>query len=181
MRPNWKEKLEHWKSTPYQDFCESNFNKIETYLQKNYKISYNSICDIGCGIASTPIHFQKRYGSHLYLLEGQGKEFYIPLKIIEQEFIAQNIGQYTLLDISEPDWRKGLKDVKVDLILSQLAVGYHYSVEHWLEEIKNMCHENTKIFLNYNFNFKKDLLKGVEIIQEVHNNGKYALVEVRVI
>lgn len=181
MRANWKEKLEKWNAKPYQDFCESNFNILETYLQKNYKISYNSICDIGCGIASTPIHFQKRYGSHLYLLEGQGAHHYIPLKVVEQQFIAQNIGAYTLLDISEPDWRKGLKDVKVDIILSQLAVGYHYSVQEWLEDIKGLSHSNTKIFLNCNLTAKKDLLKGTEIIQEVYNNGKYAIVEVRVI
>lgn len=180
MRANWKEKLALWNDEPYQDFCESNFNKIETYLQENYKISYNSICDIGCGIASMPIHFQKRYGSHLYLLEGQGSAFYIPMKIIEEELIAQNIGAYTLLDISEQDWRKGLRDITVDLIFSQLAVGYHYAVEGWLEDIKGLCHENTKIFLNYDLNANKNLLKGTEIVQEVFNNGKYALVEVRV-
>ena len=181
MRANWKEKLAHWKSVPYQDFCESNFNKIETYLRKNYKISYNSICDIGCGIASMPIHFQKRYGSHLYLLEGQGAKFYIPMKIIEEELILQNIGAYTLLDISEQDWRKGLKGVKVDLIFSQLAVGYHYAIEHWLEDIKGLSQNNTKIFLNYGLNANKNLLKGAEIVQELFNNGKYALVEVNVI
>jgi hypothetical protein len=174
---SWNNKLKIWLSPKYRERSLDIFNKIDEYLRTT-DATFNNIMDIGCGIAQIPQHFQNKYGSKLFLLEGSYEDnynFYGTLKDIDFRLDKQGLTNYELIDISN------LKPVnqKMNLILSFLAVGHHFYVKDWIQWIQEHSDDNTKIILD----LKKDTSwrwKSIEIVEVIEESKIMCLAEVKI-
>ena len=174
---SWNNRLKIWLSPKYRERSLDIFNKIDEYLRPT-DATFNNIMDIGCGIAQIPQHFQNKYGSKLFLLEGSYKDnynFYGTLKDIDFRLDKQGLTNYELIDISN------LKPVnqKMNLIFSFLAVGHHFKVKDWIQWIQEHSDDNTKIILD----LKKDKSwrwKSIEIVEVIEESKIRFLAEVKI-
>lgn len=178
--PNmWNDKLSIWLSPEYIQRSKDIFNKIETYLQ-NTNAKFNNIMDIGCGIAQVPQHFQNKYGSKLYLLEGSYTDknsFYGTLEDVDFQLCRQGITNYTLIDILN---KQPVKE-KMDLIFSFLAVGHHFDVKDWIQWIKEHSTNETKIILDLRKKSMGRRCKGLDIVEVIEEKENKFLAEVKII
>lgn len=174
------DKQDIWTSPAYLENKKITFESIENYLLKKYKnIKFNKIMDIGCGLAQVPILFQKKYGSNLYLLEGDANinpKFYTTIDDIHQYLIKQNIN-YQLIDIEN---RINIPE-KMDLIISLLAVGFHYPIKDWVQWIKDHSTGETHIILDVKTNNFEIRCKDTEIVDVIFENDKKKLAEIKII
>ena len=61
---NWL--VEEWSDPEYKKYKEENFLALDSYLG----FAPNSILDIGCGLAWESRMFNEKYGTELWLLDG---------------------------------------------------------------------------------------------------------------
>jgi hypothetical protein len=133
------------------------FNLLESYLTQPPK----RILDIGCGFAKVSELFQKKYGTELYLMEGDmnkssgkriGKfgtidnfQWYLPVERMKQEWDANGM-TYTHVDgnnISIPE------DVKFDVIYSWLSCGFHYPAKTYRDLILKHSMPDTVVIMDF--------------------------------
>ena len=192
---NWIDGL--WSTDLYQRHKNENFEILDRYLN----ISPKNILDIGCGLAWESRLFYEKYGSELYLLDGDtsanefkpdtsntGKYhaspddflFYHPLKKLNESLQKLGTKNYHLIDCNNiviPN------DIKFDLITSWVSCGFHYPVNTYRNLIKKHSHENTRIIMDLRIIYKKTKLPesedGVEIIKIINYRNKYAMAELK--
>ena len=181
-----------WTLPDYVERKINNFKMIDNY----FKTPFSKILDIGCGLAYESREFNKKYGSELWLIEGDsgsnegitssGKyhksasEFrqYYPLEKIKENLDLLETKNYNLIncnDIKIPN------DVKFDLITSYLSCGYHYPLSTYKDLILKHSHKNTKLVFDLR-NKKGNLIieDDVEVLYEFHRyGGKYAMCEIK--
>lgn len=184
-----------WISDSYIQRKIRNFQLIDEYFQTPFK----TILDIGCGKAYESREFYKKYGSELWLIEGDANKnnqkssvarsgkyqdsvndflYYFPLEEVKEGLDQSGLGNYKLLDCNNiiiPE------DVKFDLITSYLSCGYHYSLDNYKDLILKHSHKDTKLVFDIR-NRKGSLVvpDGVEIVKEFYRHGnKYAMCQIR--
>lgn len=180
----WNDMLSMWLSPEYINESLNKFYKIEKYLQGTDAI-FNNVMDIGCGVAHIPQHFQNKYGSNLFLLEGSSKDhhtFYGKLEDIDFQLQRKGIQNYELIDITYlgPNFKPLYK--KMDLITSFLAVGHHFDVQpFWSKWIKEHSTDETKIIFDLRKKSLQRRCKGVKIVEVIDENDQKILAEVKII
>jgi SAM-dependent methyltransferase len=190
---------EEWRSLEYQEENKLNFKLLDAELEEGP----TSILDIGCGLAWESRMFNEKYGTELWLLDGDVSAndnkpksssdvnyhtttddflFYHPLSCLKEELDKKKTQNYTLVDtnnISIPE------DKKFDLITSWLSCGFHYPASTYRDLILKHSHENTRIFFDIRLHLKtKEILNpepGVEILKILSKHRKYINAEIRFI
>jgi SAM-dependent methyltransferase len=174
--------LDFWNtSSDYQQEKTNSFNIVNHYL----KTPPATILDIGCGLAFESRMFNKRYGSELWLLDGDVNDnpktsrdirfgavetmaFYNKLEDIEQALKHDNIDNYTLLNAKN---FKIPKEQKFDIICSWFSCGFHYPLDAYKELILAHSHHETKLIFDLRTKTADKL--GVEILQILEQGEKH--------
>lgn len=188
---------EEWYSNEYQKIKFENFNILDQYL----KISPKNILDIGCGLAWESRLFNQKYGSELWLLDGdisenQKKEngidtsynqsadnflFYNSLSKLDLELKKLDTKNYHLIDcnnITIPE------NVKFDLICSWLSCGFHYPLSTYKELILKHSHKKTRVIVDIRTTLRTDELiidPKVHVVQILNSRKKVKTCEIRFI
>lgn len=185
-----------WDSELYQGYKQENFDILDKHLET----PPIKILDIGCGLAWESRYFYHKYGSELWLLDGDTKDnkdkiygtdgsyhptaddflFYHPLSKLDDEFKRVNIQNYHLIDCNNINIPS---DVKFDLITSWLSCGFHYPVNTYRDLILKHSHENTKVVMDLRIRYRKVRQpvkeEGVEIVNVLNYRNKYMMAEIK--
>lgn len=152
---------EEWFTPGYQQHKTENFELLDQYLPCPPK----TILDIGCGLAWESRLFNKKYGTKLYLLDGdydnnpadkllyqatyvedaQQFAFYYKLDFLKSKLDELGTENYELIDcnqISLPE------DLKFDLITSWVSCGFHYPVATYRDIILKHSNESTVVVMD---------------------------------
>ncbi len=161
---------------PIQEFkkdIENEFLEMRDFLPTLVE----SILDIGCGLGAIDILLSKHYGQpELFLMDNSeiDKNIYYgfeekgacynSFEETEKLMKVNYIKNYNLIDI------KGQRlpvFEKIDLVISLLSCGYHYSVKEYLDYINTILSKNGALILDI-----REWSDGIEIIKEVFPNVK---------
>ena len=120
------------------------FKAVKRFLSKPPQ----RILDLGCGLGRVATYFSKCYSSpptQYYLADSNGATptwgwdaptgFYNDLKLTEEYVQQQGLKQYEIVDLST-NKLETLKDI--DLVVSFLAVGFHYPIETYMPILQNI-------------------------------------------
>lgn len=192
---NSQEWARKWTSTAYVEKRRHAFEQVDNYLG----IRPNSILDIGCGFAHQSRFFNEKYGSNLWLLDGDSSsnnatsygnwndnaddlKFYHPVNFLESELQRLGTKNFTFVDAKNINIPT---DLKFDLITSWLSCGYHYPVNTYRDLILKHSHEHTRIVIDIRTKGTPENYKGVEgfeIVNVISVYGKKrSTVEIKLI
>ena len=188
-----------WSTPEYQAVKKLNFDLLDVEL-KNPPIS---ILDIGCGLAWESRMFNNKYGTELWLLDGDTALntntselvsedgyhvnpneflFYHPMSWLKEQLDAKETKNYNLIDVNNISIPK---DKKFDVITSWLSCGFHYPASTYKDLILQHSHENTRIFLDIRLHLKtKEIFyndNSIEILKILSKHKKHINAEIRVV
>jgi SAM-dependent methyltransferase len=119
-------------------------------------IAPNNVLEIGSGIGRASVYLFKYFGwndTNFYLLDGNSGDkqvnginyeskdsFYNSIDATKEFCLANGMDNLYLLDAEKEDWKS--VDVKFDLCYSFLAIGFHWPMNIYLDEIYNMLADN---------------------------------------
>jgi SAM-dependent methyltransferase len=185
-----------WSTPEYQAIKKLNFDLLDAELTK----PPTSILDIGCGLAWESRMFNDKYGTELWLLDGDTSSntntsgivsedgyhvdpneflFYHPMSWLKEQLDARNTKNYNLIDVNNISIPK---DKKFDVITSWLSCGFHYPASTYKDLILQHSHENTRIFLDIRRHLKtKELFleDGIIVVKELKARRKSGTVEIK--
>ena len=187
---------EEWFTEEYQIHKRENFELLDAYLDKPPK----RILDIGCGLAWESRMFNEKYGTELYLLDGDYDDnpldrelvqarysndagrfaFYYKLDFLRDQLDKLDTQNYQLIDSNNIDIAD---DIKFDLITSWVSCGFHYPVNTYRDLILKHSNENTRVVMDLRLTPKtRDpvLEENVEIIKVVNRRRKYITAEIKI-
>ena len=191
---NWMGEV--WNTELYQQLKRENFELVDKYLPS----APLKILDIGCGLAWESRLFNEKYGTELWLLDGDNNDnskkpeyssdtswhntpneflYYYPLQKLDEELKKLGTQNYYLVDCNNIQIGE---DVKFDLITSWVSCGFHYPSSTYRDLILKHSHENTKIIFDIRIKTKQInpvLEGGVELIQSLNNRRKYVTAEIK--
>lgn len=171
---------EKWNDPGYIQGKEKVFQELDAYLKEPPK----RILDIGCGYAHISEMFQKKYGSELYLLDGDVDEspknafrkakygsteefvFYVPISRLKQHWDRKGMS-YNFVDanrISIPD------DVKFDLVYSWISCGFHYPAATYKDLITKHTDENSVIVMDFRRKSLDQQMKDFDIVARLNGD-----------
>jgi hypothetical protein len=151
-----------WSTPEYQAAKKLNFDLLDAELTN----PPTSILDIGCGLAWESRMFNDKYGTELWLLDGDTSLntntselvsedgyhinpneflFYHPMTWLKEQLDAKETKNYNLIDVNNISIPK---DKKFDVITSWLSCGFHFPASTYKDLILQHSHENTRIFLD---------------------------------
>lgn len=182
------EYIDHWRKRQYIRVKTKLFEMVDAYV----KDPPQRILDIGCGFAKTSELFQKKYGSELYLLEGEphpeanrrlGKwgdvatfNYYLPTETLKNAWDSQGM-IYTFVNGQDPQIPE---HIKFDLVYSWLSCGFHYPVSTYRDLILRHTNDASIIIMDFRsvkaIDFKT---QGVEVIHELARDNKKRTLHVR--
>lgn len=151
------------------------------------------ILDIGAGVAEHGREFQKRYGSELWIIEGNSTNnakkkstavkskfrestedflYYHELDILKARIEKLGGTNFHLLDCENINIQP---DVKFDLITSWKSCGYHYPVNSYADLIKRHSHPGTLVVMDIRLTKSSlELDKGWQVVEELYRHkNKY--------
>lgn len=186
-----------WSTAEYQAAKKLNFDLLDAEL----KNPPASILDIGCGLAWESRMFNDKYGTELWLLDGDTSFnanksesasevnyhvtsdeflFYHPITWLKEQLDAKGTKNYNLIDVNNISIPE---DKKFDVITSWLSCGFHYPASTYRDLILKHSHENTRIFLDIRIHLKtKEIFhndNGVEILKILSKHRKHVSAEIR--
>jgi SAM-dependent methyltransferase len=117
--------------------------------------------DIGCGFAFESEMFQRKYGTALYLLDGEYRPlpkksrdigygsvedftFYHPRDTLEESFRIRGL-KYSFIDAQDLELAS---DLKFDLVYSFLSCGFHYPAETYADFIREHTNPDSVVLLD---------------------------------
>ena len=178
-----------WSTDKYLTKRRANFETVDAYLNQ----PVGRLLDIGCGFAYESRWFNEKYGTELWLLDGDSStnatkpenasygnwntdsselKFYHTFDFLDTKLKNLGTKNYHLVDannINIPD------DVKFDVITSWLSCGHHYPVKTYIELMKKHSHPGTRIVLDVRTKGAAHALIGVdgfEIVNAISSHGK---------
>ena len=189
-----------WSHERYVTKRRASFEIVDAYLNQ----PIGRLLDIGCGFAYDSRWFNEKYGTELWLLDGDAStnaaksgsasygnwntdsselKFYHTFEFLDSKLKKLGTKNYHLIDannINIPD------DVKFDVITSWLSCGHHYPVNTYIELMRKHSHANTRILLDIRCKGTETNFIGVdgfEIVKVISNVGgkKRATVEIRLL
>jgi SAM-dependent methyltransferase len=179
---------EKWTSPEYMRGTTMLFNEIDQYLVNPPK----RILDIGCGHAHVSQQFQKKYGTELWLLEGDFNEnpqaadrkakygpkenfqFYTPIPQLKEHWDKQGI-KYRFVDANNIDIPD---DVEFDFVCSWISCGFHYPAATYKSLIQKHTNEDSVVIMDFRRKSLAEQSKDFDIVHYINgNNGqkKYKL------
>jgi hypothetical protein len=187
-----------WTTERYTAKKRANFELVDSYLLQ----PVGKLLDIGCGFAHESRWFGEKYGTELWLLDGNQKcnvdksntasygkwnttpddlYFYHTFDFLDAKLQELGTKNYHLVDANDINIPA---DVKFDVITSWLSCGHHYPVKTYIDLMKKHSHENTRIILDIRCKGTKTNFIGVDGFEVVdvlsHAGGKKrATVEIK--
>jgi hypothetical protein len=128
--------------------------------------------------------FQKKYGTELYLLDGDisyntahatraGKYgaaedfmFYVPTDDLKKEWDRQGM-QYTFVDANNIDIPE---DVKFDFVCSWISCGFHYPVSTYKKLIQKHTTAQSTIIMDFRRKTLNEQMKDFDIVQRLNGD-----------
>jgi SAM-dependent methyltransferase len=189
---------EEWFTDAYQQHKQENFDLLDTYLGTSPK----TILDIGCGLAWESRLFNEKYGTELYLLDGDFDDnaqddriqqqaryttdsknfaFYYKLNFLKTELDKLNTQNYHLVDCNNVSISE---DIKFDVITSWVSCGFHYPVNTYRELILKHSHNNTVVVMDLRIPAKQRnplVEPEFEMVKIINQRHKYATSHIRFI
>jgi SAM-dependent methyltransferase len=189
---------EEWFTDMYQQHKQENFELLDEYLSTHPK----TILDIGCGLGWESRLFNKKYGTELYLLDGDYDDnaqddrvqqqaryttdaknfaFYYKLDFLRNELDKLNTQNYHLVDCNNIDISE---DIKFDVITSWVSCGFHYPVNTYRDLILKHSHENTVVVMDLRILAKQTqpiVEDGVEVVEIINTRAKYNTTHIRIV
>jgi SAM-dependent methyltransferase len=186
-----------WVSDWYQKLKEENFRLIDNFLSKPPL----KILDIGCGLAWESRMFNKKYGSQLWLIDGDVEDndkklpgagegayhqtadeflYYYSLERIDAELKNLGTKNYSLIDCKNINLEN---DLTFDLITSWVSCGFHYPATTYKDLIEKHSTPDTKLIMDIRKG-KHQIIdgdQGIEIINIINERQKYVTAEVKFI
>lgn len=187
---------DEWFTDEYQIEKKQNFEILDTYLDGKPA----HILDIGCGLAWESRMFNEKYGTELYLLDGDYDDnptdqqlvqarysnnasqfaFYYKLDFLRNKLDELGTKNYRLVDSNNINIDK---DIKFDLITSWVSCGFHYPVNTYKDLILKHSHVDTRVVMDLRLIPKtKDpmLEENIEIIKVINRRRKYITAEIKI-
>ena len=187
---------DEWFTDSYQEEKLKNFELVDQYLGR----APLRILDIGCGLAWESRLFNKKYGSELYLLDGdyddnpkdrllvQGRynndvqdfAFYHRLDFLQKTLDELGTTNYQLIDCNNIDLDS---NIKFDLITSWVSCGFHYPVNAYRDLILKHSDQNTRIIMDLRLIDKSAgplPEENVTVINTIIRRRKYHTVELKI-
>lgn len=181
----------HWVKPHYVASKHALFECVDRYIGR----PVSRILDIGCGFALTSKLFQDKYGTELYLLEGEkeggtgertgkwGKvddfRYYLPVSLLQETWQSQGM-DFTFVNGDTPCIDQ---DIKFDLVYSWLSCGFHYPVSTYRNLIKQHTTADSVIIMDFRCfrgrfftNFAEE---GIEVIKEIDSDDKKRTLHIR--
>jgi SAM-dependent methyltransferase len=169
--------IAEWKDPAYIKDKQDLFYDLENYLLSPPK----RILDIGCGNAYISEMFQKKYGTEIYLLDGDFSSNSKSAKRIAKYGSVEDFMFYSTVDDLKKEWdNKGLiytfvdannikipNDITFDLVYSWLSCGFHYPVSIYKDLIKKHTTEDSVIIMDFRRKSLDEQLKDFEIIHRL--------------
>lgn len=190
MFPTDHEYFKEWLKIEHIEQKEEYFQILDTYCRP----TPTSILDIGCGLAFESRAFNRKYGTELYLLDGdfysnretnlRRKDFgpkknmmyYTGLQSLKNFFDSQKVSNYHIVDA---DHIQIPEDKKFDLICSWLSCGFHYPVDDYRDLIIKHGHINTKIIVDIRKYTLNSALKTIDIIKVISEKPSSIKAEIK--
>jgi ubiquinone/menaquinone biosynthesis C-methylase UbiE len=189
-----------WSTDLYITKRRNNFETVDAYLNQ----SIGKLLDIGCGFAYDSRWFGEKYGTELWLLDGDANtnnikpdsasygnwntdfnelKFYHNFDFLDAKLQQLGTKNYHLVDANNINIPE---DTKFDVITSWLSCGHHYPVKTYIELMKRHSHEKTRIILDVRCKGTATNFIGVngfEIVNIVSDAGgkKRATVEIKLL
>ena len=192
---NWLK--DEWADPEYRKVKEKNFKVLDEYLQNKPK----KLLDIGCGLAWESRMFSQKYGTELYLIDGDTNAnkdktvahdvgyhlsshnflFYNKLETLNEQLSLLGTKNYHLIDCNNISIAE---DIKFDVITSWLSCGFHYPINTYRDLILKHSHENTIVVFDIRLQLKKHQIfyqeDNVEIIHSLATNKKRLTAHIKV-
>jgi SAM-dependent methyltransferase len=180
--------LELWNDPVYVNGKQEVFSMLEKYLPNPPK----RILDIGCGYAHISDMFQKKFGTELYLLDGdisgntaqanraakygstEDFMFYVSTDDLKKEWDRKGM-RYTFVDAKDVDIAD---DVEFDLVYSWISCGFHYPVSTYKKFIQKHTTAQSTIIMDFRRKSLNDQMKDFDIVQRLNGDAvqkKYKL------
>ena len=178
-----------WCKPVYIDKRRANFETVDAYVNQ----PIGRLLDIGCGFAWESRWFNEKYGTELWLLDGDAStnatksesasygnwntdpnqlKFYHTFDFLNSKLQELGTKNYQLIDANNINIPS---DVKFDVITSWLSCGHHYPVKTYIELMKKHSHSGTRIVLDIRTKGAAHALIGVdgfEIVNAISSHGK---------
>ena len=169
--------MDFWNDPAYVKAKQAVFAMLERYLPSPPK----RILDIGCGYAHISDMFQKKYGTELYLLDGdisgnaeqvtraakygaaEDFMFYVSTDDLKKEWDRKDMS-YTFLDANNIDIPN---DVEFDLVYSWISCGFHYPVSTYKKLIQKHTTAQSTIIMDFRRKTLNEQMKDFEIVQRL--------------
>lgn len=150
-----------------------------------------NVLEIGAGIGRASVFLAKYFGweeTDFYLLDGDSGDeqvngvnyeskdsFYNSIAATKEFCSANGLKVYTL-NAEKGDWKA--LGVKYDLVYSFLAIGFHWPISIYLDEIYNMLEKDTLLIFGVRSSAKKfDKFMDTQI--KAINKDKYEIVKLK--
>jgi len=189
-----------WTKDQYIAKHRSSWEIADAYLNQ----PVGKLLDIGCGFAWESRWFNEKYGTELWLLDGDAStnaakpesasygnwntdssqlKFYHTFDFLNSKLQELGTKNYRLVDANNINIPS---DVKFDVITSWLSCGHHYPVKTYIDLMKKHSHENTRIILDIRCKGTATNFIGVDgfkVVNVVSNAGgkKRATVEIKLL
>lgn len=186
-----------WSEIDYQRMKEKNFEILDQYLSAKPK----NLLDIGCGLAWESRLFSEKYGTELWLVDGDSEAnsdkssaydigyhsssdnflFYNKLEILDKKLIELKTQNYHLIDCNNISIAE---NIKFDLITSWLSCGFHYPINTYRDLILKHSHKDTVIVFDVRLKLKTNEIfypeDNVKIIHPLATNRKRLTAHIKV-
>ena len=166
-----------WVKPKYQQSAQDCFNEIDSYLSFHPP---KRILDIGCGYAYVSEQFQKKYGTELWLLEGDFQttidrprkstwgevgdfKFYLPVADLKEYWDSRGI-KYNFVDANNINIPEGMT---FDLVSSWLSCGFHYPAKTYKSLVEKHTTSDSKVI--FDFRTKTLLNQQSQDVEVIHN------------
>ena len=168
---------QHWQNPGYLEGTRAAFDNIDRYL----KTPPRRILDIGCGFAHISGMFQKKYGTELWLLEGdfldndpnssrknkfgpaEEFQFYSTVADLRRHWDSQSL-TYNFVNARDIHIDS---EVKFDFVSSWLSCGYHYPVSTYKALIQAHTDNNSTIIMDFRRKKIPEQLVDIEVVGRV--------------
>jgi len=186
-----------WSTPEYQAAKKLNFDLLDAELTN----PPTTILDIGCGLAWESRMFNDKYGTELWLLDGDTDSnanksklasvkdyhvdsneflFYHSMSWLKEQLDVAKTKNYNLIDVNNISIPK---DKKFDVITSWLSCGFHYPASTYKDLILQHSHENTRIFLDIRIHLKNKEIyyndDNIKVLKILSKYRKHISAEIR--
>lgn len=162
------------------------FDFMYPYIEN---LNPQSVLELGCGIGRASVHFFKKFNwvdTKFYLLDGNSgdkqiaqvnpntsRDFYNSMRATQDFCIANGLTNFELINIEKED----IPDIKVDLVYSVAAIGFHWSIDLYLDKLVDKLNPGTLILIQTRVKNNEERSKWVEReIEFIKKHSKYVLV-----